>query len=123
MINVNFYILPIENKFIWLLSNESDSINKSLVLFTYKCFEIRKTFLYREGGGRFNATFNKVSVISWWSLLLVEETKSTQRIPPTCGKSLANYGNCKTVTLYQFIILYDIISYLLYYIFHVLLIV
>jgi hypothetical protein len=75
MINVNFYILPIENKFIWLLSNESDSINKSLVLFRYKCFEIRKTFLYREGGGRFNATFNNDSVISWRSLLLVEETR------------------------------------------------
>ena len=29
----------------------------------------------------FNATFNNISVISWQSVLLVEETKSTQRNP------------------------------------------
>jgi hypothetical protein len=27
----------------------------------------------------FNATFNNISVISWWSVLLVEETKSTNK--------------------------------------------
>ena len=29
----------------------------------------------------FNAAFNNISVISWQSVLLVEETKSTQRNP------------------------------------------
>ena len=32
----------------------------------------------------FNATFNNISVISWWSVLLVEETGRTRRKPPTC---------------------------------------
>jgi len=27
-----------------------------------------------DGGMVFNATFNNISVISWWSVLLVEET-------------------------------------------------
>ena len=38
----------------------------------------------------FNNTFNNISVISWQSVLLVEETRvvSTQRKPPTCHKSL-----------------------------------
>ena len=35
----------------------------------------------------FNATFNNISVISWRSVLLVEETG---RKPPTCRKSLTN---------------------------------
>ena len=35
-----------------------------------------------------NATFNKISVISWWSVLLVEETE----IPgENCRKSLTNF--------------------------------
>jgi len=34
-----------------------------------------------------NATFNYISVISWQSVLLVEETR---RKPPTCRKSLTN---------------------------------
>jgi hypothetical protein len=33
----------------------------------------------------FNATFNNISVISWWSVLLVEETGET------CHKSLKNF--------------------------------
>jgi hypothetical protein len=28
----------------------------------------------------FNATFNNISVISWWSVLLVEETEENQRL-------------------------------------------
>jgi hypothetical protein len=36
--------------------------------------------------GLFNATFNTISVISWRSVLLVEETKSVLRKPSTCGK-------------------------------------
>jgi hypothetical protein len=30
---------------------------------------------YMKGGVVFNATFNNISVISWWSVLLVEEIK------------------------------------------------
>jgi hypothetical protein len=37
----------------------------------------------------FNATFNNISVISWWSVLLVEET----RVP---GYTLHKHGNCIT---------------------------
>ena len=39
------------------------------------------------GGMVFNATFNNISIISWLSVLLVEET---QRKPLTCRKSLKN---------------------------------
>ena len=39
----------------------------------------------------FNAIFIDISVISWRSVLLVEETdRSTRRKPPTCRKSLTN---------------------------------
>jgi len=40
----------------------------------------------------FNATFNTTifSAISWWSVLLVEETGSTRRTPQTCSRSLTN---------------------------------
>jgi hypothetical protein len=41
----------------------------------------------------FNTTFNNISVISWWSVLLVEEI-SVQRKPPTCCKSLTNFITC-----------------------------
>ena len=39
----------------------------------------------------FNATFNNISVISWWSVLLVKKTHMTRRIPLTCCKSLTNF--------------------------------
>ena len=32
----------------------------------------------------FNATFNNISAISWWSVLLVAETGGTGENPPTC---------------------------------------
>ena len=35
----------------------------------------------------FNATFNNISVISWQSVLLVEETGEHEKKPPTCRKS------------------------------------
>ena len=38
----------------------------------------------------FNATFNNISVISWQSVLLVEETGVPGEKPPTCHKSLTN---------------------------------
>jgi hypothetical protein len=36
----------------------------------------------------FNVTFNNTSAISWWSVLLVEETGVPCGKPPTCRKSL-----------------------------------
>jgi hypothetical protein len=38
----------------------------------------------------FNATFNNISAILWWSVLLVEETRVTTRKPLTCRNSLTN---------------------------------
>jgi hypothetical protein len=38
----------------------------------------------------FHTTFNNISVISWRSVLLVEETGSTLRKQQTCRKSLTN---------------------------------
>jgi hypothetical protein len=38
----------------------------------------------------FNATFNKISVISWESVLLVEETRVPGEKPLTCRRSLTN---------------------------------
>ena len=36
----------------------------------------------------FNATFNNISVLSWQSVLLVEETGGPQRKPPICLKNV-----------------------------------
>jgi hypothetical protein len=38
----------------------------------------------------FNATFNNISFLSWWSVLLVEETEYPEK-PPTCRRSLTNF--------------------------------
>ena len=38
----------------------------------------------------FNATFNNISVISWWSVLLGENCR-TRRKPLTCLKLLTNF--------------------------------
>jgi len=40
-----------------------------------------------------NTTFNNIAVISWRSILLVEETGilTSQRKPQTCHKSLTNF--------------------------------
>ena len=35
-----------------------------------------------------NVTFNNISVISWRSVLLVEKTRNTLKISPTCRRSL-----------------------------------
>ena len=52
----------------------------------------RNKYLECFGGGImvFNATFNNISVISWQSVFLVEET-SAWRTPPTCRKSMTNF--------------------------------
>jgi hypothetical protein len=43
----------------------------------------------------FNATFNNISVISWWSVLLVEGNRNTWRKPLTCAfVQLVNIFNC-----------------------------
>ena len=39
----------------------------------------------------FNTTFNNISVISWRSVLLVEETGVPRKKPPTCRKLLTNF--------------------------------
>jgi hypothetical protein len=39
----------------------------------------------------FNATFNNISVMSWWSVLLVEETGVSREAEP--GSALAEYVN------------------------------
>jgi len=39
----------------------------------------------------FNDTFNNISVISWWLVLLVEETGVSGERPQTCRKSLINF--------------------------------
>ena len=41
----------------------------------------------------FNATFNNISVISWWSVLLVGKPEYTEK-PPTCRKWLTNFITC-----------------------------
>jgi len=42
----------------------------------------------------FNATFNNISAISWRPVLVVEESQSTRREPPTMGKQLVNFITC-----------------------------
>jgi len=39
----------------------------------------------------FNATFNNISGISWWSVLVGGGNRRTRRKPPTCHKSLSNF--------------------------------
>jgi hypothetical protein len=39
----------------------------------------------------FNATFNNITVISWRSILLVEETRVHGEKKPTCRKSQTNF--------------------------------
>jgi hypothetical protein len=40
----------------------------------------------------FSGTFNNISIISWQSVLMVEETRvPRENHPPTCCKSLSNF--------------------------------
>jgi hypothetical protein len=39
----------------------------------------------------FNANFNNISVISWRSILLVEETGVAEKKPQSCHKSLTDF--------------------------------
>jgi hypothetical protein len=39
----------------------------------------------------FDVAFNNISVISWWSVLLEEETGVSEEQPPTCCMSLINF--------------------------------
>ena len=45
-----------------------------------------------------NATFNNISVILWWSVLIGGGNRSTQRKPPTCRKSLTNFESLTIVS-------------------------
>ena len=58
----------------------------------------------------FNATFNNISVMSWWSVLLVEETGSIRRKPPACRKTLSH--NVVLSTPYHERIQHDIQIYI-----------
>jgi len=46
----------------------------------------------------FNTAFNNISAISWWSVLLMEETKVPKKKPLTCRNSLTNFYH---ITLYR----------------------
>ena len=48
----------------------------------------------------FNTTFNNISVISWRSVILGGENRSTWRKPLTCRKSLTNF-----ITLCSYVVL------------------
>jgi hypothetical protein len=41
----------------------------------------------------FNATLNNISVISWWSVLLVKETGVPGKKPQTCRMSLTKFND------------------------------
>jgi len=47
----------------------------------------------------FSATVNNISVISWRSVLLVEENRSTQKKPLTCHQSLSHNAVSSTPCL------------------------
>jgi len=64
--------------YIFILSEKTQSDKKNVIIIVW----------YNVYGRGFRVTFNNISVISWQSVLLVEETRSTQRKPPTCRKSL-----------------------------------
>ena len=56
------------------MPNQSKVVHKKQSICTF----VHVIFYYRvtpKGYGPFNATFNNISVISWWSVLLVEETR------------------------------------------------
>ena len=38
----------------------------------------------------FNTTFNNISVVSWWSVLLVEETEVPTELPQVTDKLLSH---------------------------------
>ena len=50
-------------------------------------YSVLKCSCYRVWVMVFNATFSNISIISWRSALLVEES----RVPSTCRKSMANF--------------------------------
>jgi hypothetical protein len=48
-------------------------------------------FNEKRGVVMLNAIFNNISVISWWPILLVEETVLPGKKLPTCRKSRTNF--------------------------------
>ena len=71
--------------------------DRSFLLILLQLLAIIVGFLFIRRGDRvvrvFKVTFNNISVISWWSVLLMEETgvPGERRKPPTCRKSLTNF--------------------------------
>jgi len=69
-----------------LKKNLSKHQTWSTVKLVYAVYFEKKMFRFMV----FNATFNNISVISWQSVLLMEEI-GVQRKPHTCRKSLTNF--------------------------------
>jgi hypothetical protein len=74
----------------------SNSIKYRYLIFSTCVYRVHDTIilLYEQGWLVgfivINATFNNISVISWRSVLLVEETGGPGEQPLTCRKSLTN---------------------------------
>jgi hypothetical protein len=47
----------------------------------------------------FNATVNKISVISWWSVLLLEENGDDQTNKPNISENICNSFNQYSVSM------------------------
>ena len=86
--SVNEMVLKTRSKHEWLPRKRSKQITTLLTnLKPQKNTVITNSY---QGDDLYTAqtTFNDVSVISWWSVLLVEKTR---RKPLTCRKSLTNF--------------------------------
>ena len=70
----------------------TESSHDALTTFI-KAGKVLKTVITCVSAMALNATFNNSSVISWWSVLLIEETRKKT---PTCHKSLTTFITLKT---------------------------
>ena len=61
-------------------------------------FILLHVFTFRVRVMVLDATFKNISVISWRSALLMEESVGTLRKPPTCRKSLTNFYHINVVS-------------------------
>jgi hypothetical protein len=89
----------------WINTNRDISLHNTSVVFQFRLsllqevgnqHEVKKqnnqfiVMTIRVSVMVFNATLNNISVISWWSVLLMEETGLPEKNPP-CRKSLTNF--------------------------------
>ena len=72
-------------------SYQSLLIFKTNVTTIYFLNSKNKAMAYKVRVTVFNATFNNISVISWWSVILSQKNRSIRRKPPTCRKALTNF--------------------------------